>query len=344
MKWWQWTAIGLGGAAALVAISGGKRAAKKRESLLLESCDLVPLSAERFSSRLTYERVIRALACGDLSARSSVAIEAARRDDVEGKLLVAASTPFDAATSEVWDTITALVKRARNEVSNPERVLNAANTLLSGWPDEAREVEEWEDISILARQVEINRKPSSFLGRLAFRSIVHSPRVENLTSFDLFMSPLTSTGVQTIVDSPYLKNLTSLRLEMVRMDDAGARDVANSPYLSNLTELTLEANQISDSGAMALANSPYIKHLTRLNLSWNQIRGPGAAALAASENLTGLESLDLLANRIGDTGALAILHSPMLKNLKTLVLMEDFSDEVTAALTERFPGHTFTIH
>jgi serine/threonine protein kinase len=135
---------------------------------------------------------------------------------------------------------------------------------------------------------------------------------------DLTNRRIGDAGAIALAGCPRLANLSSLILSSCDIGDEGIKALAASPHVMNLTRLDLWDNRIGDEGLRALAECRYLDNLQFLDLGRNRIGDEGIKALAASPYFARLGELLMVSNHVGDEGALAIASSPYLANLAWL--------------------------
>lgn len=125
-----------------------------------------------------YERAVRVLMDGDVSAALNVYTEAIRRDDPKGLLLsLAAGEPEKRAFKTILDA----ERRLRQE-GLADDVLHAGQRLLERWPDTARLVTRFADITPLVRTLRRRSDwESASEDRKLIRELASSPNLAFLT-------------------------------------------------------------------------------------------------------------------------------------------------------------------
>jgi uncharacterized protein (TIGR02996 family) len=173
----------------------------------------------------------------------------------------------------------------------------------------------------------------------AFRVLLRSSALGNLTELDLSGCPIGDSGMIALCNSKLAQTLRAIKFPNTALGDVGVAALVQSPLFANMhgPRLNLMMNQIGCAGLGALAESEHVLRFRELVFRENQIGDDGVEALAASPYTANLQYLDFWRNNLTDRGAIALARSPYLKNIVDISLKENQVTEVgTAILHERF--------
>ncbi|MGE0041936.1 MAG: protein kinase [Vicinamibacterales bacterium] len=204
-----------------------------------------------------------------------------------------------------------------------ERLAEAADALLAGWPDALRRapLHWWDAVKRgaphrlwpLARTLDLS---GLGIGDEEIEAVVSQPALSTITRLSLARNQLGPAGAAVVAAATSLRGLVSLDLSDNRIGSVGTAAIAASEALARVVVLDVAGNGLGARGAEALAAARMT--LRELDASDNDLGPDGAAALAGSAAMAGLERLSIADNAIGSDGLGALAVSRTIVALRHL--------------------------
>lgn len=294
-----------------------------------------------------YERMLRCHLEGEVGLEARIRVEAERRRDPWGELVVRVSEP---PSVRAWEQI------CRCAEQSPRRLFlrhgaKLCEQLDGVWPESLRvlPLRWWQAMAMgearpeamLACTLEVR---GAVVSRAQVVRVVRTMSLRRLTRVELRGVALSDGALAALLCAPAMGGVEELDLKGNRVGDDGLSAIVDAG-LEGLRGLHLGSNRLGIRGMRALGLSGLWEPLERLNLSWNGLGIEGVRALFSGEDtrlcrlslegvgmhnagveaLVGrawprLEQLELGWNGIGDAGVEALASSTCFERLLRLDL------------------------